>query len=146
MKLTFKNIITENIRENPKLGNAIFKFLDRKDVWYNATEDRERTKMQGAQEVQNTFGLDEWDALFFTFKWLVNHNHDPIDSGGADREIQYWVKNTDDGYQFLKDTGWWDKYFRPYEFRDIVEKGKGKNKQKFLQADSYYDFKPLFDQ
>ena len=46
---------------------------------------------------------------------------------------------------FLKDTGWWDKYFRPYEFSDIVEKGKGKNKQKFIQADSYYDFKPLFD-
>ena len=55
------------------------------------------------------------------------------------------LKMTDDGYQFLKDTGWWDKFFRPYEFSDIVEKGKGKNKQKFLQADSYYDFKPLFD-
>ena len=84
--------------------------------------------------------------MFFTFKWLVKHGHDPLDSGGSDREIQYWVKNEDDGYQFLQDTGWWDKFFDPYEFNDIVEKGKGKNKQKFLQADSYYDFKPLFDQ
>ena len=34
MKLTFKNIITENIRENPKLENAVFKFLKRKEVWH----------------------------------------------------------------------------------------------------------------
>ena len=151
MKLTFQHIISENIKENSKLENAIFKFLKRKEVWHYDGEDdydenRDKSNTEVANEVVSVFGLDEWDALFFTFKWLVKHGHDPIESGGSDREIQYWVKNEDDGYQFLQDTGWWDKFFRPYEFSDIVEKGKGKNKQKFLQADSYYDFKPLFDQ
>ena len=152
MKLTFQHIISENIRENSKLENAVFKFLKRKEVWYypEAEEDggdtRDKENTEVANEVVSVFGLDEWDALFFTFKWLVKHGHDPIEEGGSDREIQYWVKNEDDGYQFLQDTGWWDKFFNPYEFSDIVEKGKGKNKQKFLQADSYYDFKPLFDQ
>ena len=100
------------------------------------TRDKENTEV--AAEVQEVFGMDQWDAKFFTFKYLVKHGYDPIEEGGSDREIQYWVQNEDDGYQFLQDTGWWDKYFRPYEFGDIVEKGK--NKQKFIQADSYYDF------
>jgi len=150
MKLTFKNIITENIRENPRIENAIFKFLKRREVWHYAGGDeyedetrKENTEV--AAEVGEVFGLDQWDAKFFTFKWLVEQGYDQLDSAGGDREIQYWVKSTDDGYKFLKDTGWWDKYFLPYEFNDIVEKGKGKNKQKFIQADSYYDFKPLFD-
>ena len=141
MKLTFKNIITEDIRENSRIENAIFKFLDRE---YETLIVDNRTEMQIAEEVEKIFGMNEWDAIFFTFKWLVKNNYDPIQEGG-DREIQYWVENDDDTYQFLIDTGWWDKFFRPYEFRDIVEKGKGKNKQKFIQADSYYDFKPLFD-
>ena len=151
MKLTFQHIITENIKENSKLENAIFKFLKRKEVWHyegrdEYDENRDKSNTEVANEVASVFGLDEWDANFFTFKYLVKKGDDPIDTGGSDREIQYWVKNEDDGYQFLKDTGWWDKFFDPYEFADIVEKGKGKNKQKFLQADSYYDFKPLFDQ
>ena len=151
MKLTFQHIISENIKENSKLENVIFKFLKRREVWHykggdEYDDDREKSNSEVAQDVAAVFGLDEWDAMFFTFKWLVKHGHDPLDTGGSDREIQYWVKNEDDGYQFLQDTGWWDKFFRPYEFSDIVEKGKGKNKQKFLHADSYYDFKPLFDQ
>jgi hypothetical protein len=104
-----------------------------------------KSNTEVANEVAEVFGLDEWDAMFFTFKWLVEQGYDQLDSAGGDREIQYWVKNEDDGYQFLQDTGWWDKFFRPYEFSDIVEKGKGKNKQKFIHADSYHDFKPLFD-
>ena len=150
MKLTFKNIISENIKENSKLENAIFKFLKRREVWHyegrdDYDDDREKSNSEVAGEVASVFGLDEWDAMFFTFKWLVKHGQDPLDSGGSDREIQYWVKNEDDGYQFLQDTGWWDKFFDPYHFSDIVEKGKGKNKQKFIRADSYHDFKPLFD-
>ena len=150
MKLTFKNIITENIRENPRIENAIFKFLKRREVWHydggdEYEDSRDKENIEVAAEVQKVFGMDQWDAKFFTFKWLVKHGHDPIDTGGSDREIQYWGTYEDDAYQFLQDTGWWDKFFDPYEFSDIVEKGKGKNKQKFLQADSYYDFKPLFD-
>jgi len=150
MKLTFKNIITENIRENSKLENAIFKFLKRKEVWqydgkYGDDPNWYKSNTEVANEVAEVFGLDEWDAMFFTFKWLVEQGYDQLDSAGGDREIQNWIKSTDDGYQFLQDTGWWDKYFRPYEFSDIVEKGKGKNKQKFIHADSYHDFKPLFD-
>jgi len=150
MKLTFKNIITENIKENSKLENAIFKFLKRKEVWHHEgrddyDDDREKSNSEVAGEVASVFGLDDWDAMFFTFKWLVKHGQDPLDDGGSDREIQNWVKNEDDGYQFLQDTGWWDKFFDPYHFSDIVEKGKGKNKQKFIHADSYHDFKPLFD-
>ena len=151
MKLTFQHIISENIKENSKLENAIFKFLKRREVWHyegrdDYDDDREKSNSEVANEVASVFGLDEWDANFFTFKWLVKQGQDPLDSGGSDREIQYWVKNEDDGYQFLQDTGWWDKFFDPYHFSDIVEKGKGKNKQKFLHADSYYDFKPLFAQ
>ncbi len=150
MKLTFKNIITENIKENSKLENAIFKFLKRKEVWHHEgrddyDDDREKSNSEVAGEVASVFGLDDWDAMFFTFKWLVKHGQDPLDDGGSDREIQNWIKATDDGYQFLQDTGWWDKFFDPYHFSDIVEKGKGKNKQKFIHADSYHDFKPLFD-
>jgi len=150
MKLTFKNIITENIRENSKLENAIFKFLKRKEVWqydgkYGDDPNWYKSNTEVANEVASVFGLDDWDAMFFTFKWLVKHGQDPLDDGGSDREIQNWIKATDDGYQFLQDTGWWDKFFDPYHFSDIVEKGKGKNKQKFIHADSYHDFKPLFD-
>jgi len=151
MKLTFQHIISENLKENSKLENAIFKFLKRREVWHyegrdDYDDDREKSNSEVANEVASVFGLDEWDANFFTFKWLVKQGQDPLDSGGSDREIQYWGKNEDDGYQFLQDTGWWDKFFDPYHFSDIVEKGKGKNKQKFLHADSYYDFKPLFAQ
>ena len=41
MKLTFQHIISENIKENSKLENAVFKFLKRKEVWYypEAEED-----------------------------------------------------------------------------------------------------------
>ena len=106
MKLTFKNIITENVREKSKIENAIFKFLERREVWHHSGGDRiergGKSNTEVANEVAAVFGLDEWDANFFTFKWLVKHGHDPIENGGEDREIQYWVKNTDDGYQFFK--------------------------------------------
>lgn len=140
MKLTFKNIITEDIRKSPKLENAIFKFLKRKDVWRGRTEDEDKSSLQASDDVEKTFGLDEWDAKFFTFKWLVNNGYDTLDSDG---EIDYWVKSTDDKYQFLKDTGWWGKFYKPYKFIDVVEKGEGN--QKFILVDSYYEFKPLFD-
>jgi len=143
MKLTFKNIITEDIRKSPKLENAIFKFLKRKDVWRGRTEYEDKSSLQASDDVEKTFGLDEWDAKFFTFKWLVNNGYDSIVSG--DDEIEYWVKSTDDKYQFLKDTGWWGKFYQPYNFIDVVEKGKGEDSQKFILVDSYYEFKPLFD-
>ena len=144
MKLTFKNIITEDIRKSPKLENAIFKFLKRKDVWRGRTEDEDKSSLQASDDVEKTFGLDEWDAKFFTFKWLVNNGYDSIVRDGDD-EIEYWVKSTDDKYQFLKDTGWWGKFYQPYKFIDVVEKGKGEDSQKFIFVDSYYEFKPLFD-
>ena len=143
MKLTFKNIITEDIRKSPKLENAIFKFLKRKDVWRGRTEYEDKSSLQASDDVEKTFGLDEWDAKFFTFKWLVNNGYDSIVSG--DDEIEYWVKSTDDKYQFLKDTGWWGKFYQPYNFIDVIEKGKGEDSQKFIFVDSYYEFKPLFD-
>jgi len=119
-------------------------------VWHyvggDEYEDETRKEnIEVSAEVGEVFGLDQWDAMFFTFKWLVEQGYDQLDSAGGDREIQYWVSSGDNAYQFLKDTGWWDKFFQPYEFNDIAEKGKGKNKQKFLHADSYHDFKPLFD-
>tara|TARA_R110000803_G_scaffold122919_1_gene190925 strand:- start:94 stop:1227 length:1134 start_codon:yes stop_codon:yes gene_type:complete len=144
VKLTFKNIITEDIRKSPKLENAIFKFLKRKDVWRGRTEDEDKSSLQASDDVEKTFGLDEWDAKFFTFKWLVNNGYDSIVRDGDD-EIEYWVKSTDDKYQFLKDTGWWGKFYQPYKFIDVVEKGKGEDSQKFIFVDSYYEFKPLFD-
>ena len=87
MKLTFKNIISENIRENSKLENAVFKFLKRKEVWHYDGEDdydenRDKSNTEVANEVASVFGLDEWDAMFFTFKWLVKHGHDPIEEWG----------------------------------------------------------------
>ena len=141
MKLTFKNIITEDIRKSPKLENAIFKFLKRKDVWRGRTEDEDKSSLQASDDVEKTFGLDEWDAKFFTFKWLVNNGYDTLDS---DDEIDYWVKSTDDKYQFLKDTGWWGKFYKPYKFIDVFE-FQDKGNQKFILVDSYYEFKPLFD-
>jgi len=77
MKLTFKNIITENIKENSKLENAIFKFLKRKEVWqydgkYGDDPNWYKSNTEVANEVAAVFGLDDWDAMFFTFKWLVN--------------------------------------------------------------------------
>ena len=141
MKLTFKNIITEDIRKSPKLENAIFKFLKRKDVWRGRTEYEDKSSLQASDDVEKTFGLDEWDAKFFTFKWLVNNGYDTLDS---DDEIDYWVKSTDDKYQFLKDTGWWGKFYKPYKFIDVFE-FQDKGNQKFILVDSYYEFKPLFD-
>ena len=102
MSLSFKNIITEDIRENSRIENAIFKFLDRE---YETLIEDDKTDMHIAEEVEILFGMNEWDAIFFTFKWLVKNNYDPIKEGG-DREIQYWVENDDDTYQFLIDTGW----------------------------------------
>ncbi len=48
MKLTFQHIISENIKENSKLENAIFKFLKRREVWHYE-------------------GRDDYDAILLSF-------------------------------------------------------------------------------
>ena len=61
MKLTFQHIISENIKENSKLENAIFKFLKRKEVWrYEGRDDYDENREKSNTEVANEVGNSIW--------------------------------------------------------------------------------------
>ena len=127
MKLTFKNIISESAKQNPKIREAVFKFLDSN----SGIDD-----IPDMDDMKEVFGFDYSDANFLFFEWMVSNDKNPIDI----ESLSSWIYIDYDPVSFLQDTGWWDKFYvepHYHSYDDIIDK-------KYLVLNSWEEFAVLF--
>ena len=68
-------------------------------------------------ELQKKLALTYSDASFYLFSYLIEHiEDDPINSG---RGLEDWLYKTDDEIDFLKTSGYYEKYIDYTEFTDV---------------------------
>lgn len=144
MKLTFKHIISEDIRDNSKIEGAIYKVLEKLYKRDRNSGDRPYVLWNSiGEEIASIFGMDYFDVIFFMFKWAIAKKMDPFEEFGMELDS---VASREEGVDFLKRTGWWDKYFdlkQMGNFHDIRIDKKGKIT---LYADVWEEFADLFEE
>ena len=144
MKLTFQNIISEDIRDNSKIENAVYKTLASiiKNKNYEE-DDRSYVKWKGiADSIVEIMGITYWDVIYFMFKWAMEKGIDPFEQ--FDMELDT-VTSAGESVDFLERIGWWDKNFdirKMADFNDLIINKKGKIT---LSVDNWEGFADLFD-
>ncbi len=145
MKLTLQNIISEDIRDNSKIENAVYKTLSSiiKNKNYEE-DDRSYVKWKGiADTISEIMGITYWDVIFFMFKWAMSKGMDPFEE--FDMELDT-VSSQGESVDFLERIGWWEKNFdilKMANFHDIIINKKGKIT---LYVDNWEEFAELFEE
>jgi len=138
MSLSFKNIIAESIKQNPKIREAVFKFLDSNSHGGDITNNID--DIPDIEDMREVFGFDYSDTYFLFFEWLVRNDKDPIDI----ESLGTWIYMDYSPASFLQDTGWWDKFYvgpHYHSYDDIIDK----KDKKYLKLSSWEEFAPLFN-
>lgn len=137
MRYIIKKILQENKNtsiylkiDSSKIGNTIKKALDTDVEWDNIDNE--------IDDLSERYALDKEYVKFIVFKYIVDEDGDPEE----DMYMVDWLYKITYPLDFIKDSGYYEKFLNPNELRDLVEIDENNYK---LEVDGWEEFKDWFD-